>query len=132
MSLRDTPHFKSTYLVLGLGGRLWWVLFGGQANSGSVNVARSLPFLVCWRLSYFRRMRADRVRANSQTPYLTRFLHLLLLDGVRDQNIVIAMTVFDPAALKNLGNTIFFHLWYTWKDMIVSHDGIKVAHTVVQ
>lgn len=56
-----------------------------------------------------------------RTTYFTRFLHLLFLNRVRDQDIVVAMTIFDPAALKNLRNTIFFHLWHTWDDMIISH-----------
>ena len=56
-----------------------------------------------------------------RTTYFARFLHLLFLNRVRDQNIVVAMTVFDPAALKNLRNTIFFYLWHAWNDTIVSH-----------
>ena len=35
-------------------------------------------------------------------PHLSRLPHLLFLNGIGNQNIVISMAIFDPPALENL------------------------------
>jgi hypothetical protein len=47
-------------------------------------------------------------------PHLSRFLHLLFLYAVGNQNIVISMTIFDPAAFKNRCDTLFSYLWHSY------------------